>query len=123
MLTLVVGLGATTAVNGFVRELGVLVGTARVGRLFTAGLVDRLGALDLPPELTPAAVGALPPESRAEVAQAYADAFAPVFGWLLPVLVVATIGLLLIPSRRLADQREPVKAEGRLGSRQATGAR
>jgi EmrB/QacA subfamily drug resistance transporter len=116
-------LGAATAVNGFVRELGVLVGTAWVGRLFTSGLVDRLGALDLPPELTPAALGALSPESRVEVAQAYADAFTPVFGWLLPVLVVATIGLLVIPSRRLADQREPVQAEGRLGSRQATGAR
>jgi EmrB/QacA subfamily drug resistance transporter len=115
--------GAATAVNGFVRELGVLVGTAWVGRLFTSGLVDRLGALDLPSEPTPAAIGVLSPESRAEVAQAYADAFTPVFGWLLPVLVVATVGLLLIPSRRLADQREPVKAEGRLGSRQATGAR
>ena len=116
-------LGAATAVNGFVRELGVLVGTAWVGRLFTSGLVDPLGALDLPSELTPAAVGALSPESRAEVAQAYADAFTPVFGWLLPVLVVATIGLLLIPSRRLADQREPVAAADGLGSRQATGAR
>ena len=116
-------LGVATAVNGFVRELGVLVGTAWVGRLFTSGLVDRLGALDLPSELTPAAVGALSPQSRADVAQAYADAFSPVFLWLLPVLGVATIGLLLIPSRRLADQREPAEAEGRLGSRQATGAR
>jgi hypothetical protein len=57
------------------------------------------------------------------VAQAYADAFSPVFLWLLPVLGIATIGLLLIPSRRLADQREPAEAAGRLGSRQATGAR
>lgn len=115
-------LGVATAVNGFVRELGVLVGTAWVGRLFTGGLLDRLGGLDLPPELTPAAVGALPPESRAAVAQAYADAFSPVYGWLLPVLGVATIGLLLIPSRRLADHNGPVETDD-LGSRQATGAR
>ncbi len=99
-------LGVATAANGFVRELGVLIGTAWVGRMFTAGLVDRLGPMVTQPgQLTPEAIRTLDPTARAIVAQAYADSFTPVFGWLLPVLVLATLALVLVPSRTLGTGR------------------
>ncbi|MBA8795033.1 EmrB/QacA subfamily drug resistance transporter [Friedmanniella endophytica] len=100
--------GAATAVNGFVRELGVLAGTALVGRLFTAGLVDRLGAIGgLPTELTPASVAGLDPELRARVVAAYHDAFVPTMTWLLPVVLAATVALLWLPRTRLSGRTGP----------------
>ncbi len=99
-------LGVATAANGFVREVGVLIGTAWVGRMFTTGLLDRLGPAAVEPgRLTPEAVRTLDPDARAGIAQAYADAFTPVFGWLLPVLVLATVALLIVPSRTLGTRR------------------
>lgn len=63
-------LGSATAVNGFCREVGVLVGTAAVGGL----LVQRLDGVGLDP-------------------MAYADALTPLLGGLVPVTLLAA-GLL-----------------------------
>jgi EmrB/QacA subfamily drug resistance transporter len=92
--------GVATATNGFLRELGVLLGSAAVGGSFTAGLRSRLDAsaitAALPGQLTPANVAALPSPARDVVAAAYSDALTPIFGHLVPLVGVALLGLLFI---------------------------
>ena len=102
--------GTATAVNSFFREIGVLLGSAVVGALFTARLgtllVERVPASVLPAadlqSLTPALVASLPPDVRQAVAGAYADALTPVFGLLVPVVLVAVLALLAVREVPLA---------------------
>jgi len=102
--------GTATAANSFFREIGVLLGSAVVGAVFTS----RLGALlaervpgaagsaaDLQ-SLTPARVRSLPPDVRQAVAGAYNDALTPVFALLVPVVLVAVVALLLLREVPLA---------------------
>jgi predicted MFS family arabinose efflux permease len=102
--------GTATAANSFFREIGVCLGSALVGALFTA----RLGALlaervpaaggspVLTDALTPALVEGLPPAVRAAVAGAYNDALTPVFALLVPVVLVSAAALLTIREVPLA---------------------
>lgn len=73
--------GVATAANGFLRELGVLLGTALVGAVFTA----RLGPL-----------------LDGQAPDAYADALTPVFAALVPLVVVALVGLVFLRPEPLA---------------------
>lgn len=86
--------GTATAANSFFREIGVCLGSAVVGASFTSRLARELpvGAADLTPER----VRLLPPELRAAVATAYNDALTPVFGRLVPVMVLAALALVLL---------------------------
>ena len=103
--------GAATAANGFFREVGVLLGTALVGALFTARLgallAERLPGSGLvigPEGVTPHRLAQLPPEARDLLATAYADALTPVFGLLVPPVLLALVALCLIRSEPLADR-------------------
>ncbi len=102
--------GTATAVNGFFRETGVLVGTAVVGAVFASGLQRELATRlpELDPgqreSLSPETLPGLPPEVRAEVAGAYADALTPVFAALVPVVLVGAALLLLVRPRVLGDR-------------------
>lgn len=102
-------LGTATATNDFFREIGVSVGSAAVGTLFT----HRLGTLlaDRLPDsgvgldtqgLTPDRVQQLPEAIRTVVAAAYNDALTPVFLYLVPLLVVSMISLAMIRPAPLA---------------------
>lgn len=73
--------GVATAANGFFRELGVLLGTASVGGVFTA----RLG-----------------PQLAGRTPAAYADAPTPVFAALVPLAVLALVGLAFLRPEPLA---------------------
>lgn len=99
-------LGVATAVNGFFREIGVVIGTAAVGAAFTAGLRSRLAGADgwqgSASALTPAAVSRLPAAGRAALARAYNEAFVSAASWLIPVLCAAVVGLLVLRLRRRA---------------------
>nr|WP_294694782.1 MFS transporter [uncultured Friedmanniella sp.] len=96
--------GAATATNSFFREIGVGLGSALVGALFTARLgtllaerVPAAGGLAVTTdELTPALVQALPPAVRAAVAGAYNDALTPVFALLVPVVLLSAAALLTV---------------------------
>lgn len=101
--------GTATAANSFFREIGVCLGSALVGALFTA----RLGSLlaeRLPRSgpgldsqtLTPALVQQLPDGLRQAVAGAYNDALTPVFALLVPVVLVAVVALLQLREVPLA---------------------
>ncbi len=101
-------LGTATATNSFFREIGVSLGSALVGGIFTARLGDLLAArvpvsagVDLG-GLTPAMMAALPPEVRAAVAGAYNDALTPVFALLVPVVLASSVLLLLVREVPLA---------------------
>lgn len=105
--------GVATAGNGFFREVGVLVGTAVVGAVFTARLGAALGspgqlhdgAEGVPvTALTPERAAQLPAAARQLVAAAYSDALTPVFGYLVPVVAVGVVALLFIRPVPLATR-------------------
>jgi EmrB/QacA subfamily drug resistance transporter len=111
--------GTATAANSFFREIGVCLGSALVGALFTARLstllAERLPASAGPvpdlQSLTPALLHALPEEVRQAVAGAYNDALTPVFGLLVPVVLVAVAALLMVREVPLATTiGEPARA-------------
>ena len=98
-------LGRATAAYGFLREVGVLAGTAAVGAVFTAGLarlLPGLGATDL----TPALLSRLPADVRSQVATAYTEALMPVFAG-GAVLVSAAAGCALLARPGRLEQPQP----------------
>ena len=116
--------GTATAANSFFREIGVALGSAVVGTLFTSRLATLLAervpagasvtrsagpaADQVPGEpvdvlgLTPAAVRLLPPDLHAAVVSSYNDALTPVFLLLLPLVLLSVVGLCLIRPLPLA---------------------
>jgi EmrB/QacA subfamily drug resistance transporter len=117
--------GTATAANSFFREIGVCLGSAVVGALFTARLSTLLdtqvpsvaGAGLNTQGLTPEAVRALPEEVRAAVASAYNDALTPVFALLVPVVLLAVVALLLLRevplATRVTEAEDRTPAAGR----------
>jgi predicted MFS family arabinose efflux permease len=109
--------GTATAANSFFREIGVCLGSAVVGALFTARLgtllAERLPGPALDQQsLTPALVHRLPEEVQQVVAGAYNDALTPVFGLLVPVVLVAVAALLGVREVPLATTvAQPAAAE------------
>ncbi|HWS37680.1 MAG TPA: MDR family MFS transporter [Actinoplanes sp.] len=105
--------GTVTSANNFFREIGATLGTAIVGAVFASRLTDRL-ATALPAgggsadshSLTPAAVRALPDGVRDAVVTAYADALVPIFGYLIPVLVVGLVLAFALKEKPLATRNE-----------------
>jgi EmrB/QacA subfamily drug resistance transporter len=100
--------GTATAANSFFREIGVCLGSAVVGALFTSRLATLL-ATEVPPTagvdtgaLTPEAVHRLPVEVQHAVATAYNDALTPVFAVLVPVVLLAVVALLMLREVPLA---------------------
>ena len=95
--------GAATAANNFFREIGATLGAAIVGSIFTSNLTslltERMSEAGIDPGrsgaaisgLTPAIVNALPEQLRAIVTSAYSEALTPVFGHLVPLVLVALV--------------------------------
>lgn len=101
--------GVATAADGFFRELGVLSGTALVGALFASRLstllAERLAGTGIDPDtITPERLAQLPPHLRDLLATVYADAITPAFALLVPLVVVALVGLCLIRPDPLATR-------------------
>lgn len=111
--------GTATSANNFFREIGATIGIAAVGGLFSSRLATSLAELDLgsaaidiqsAESLTPAIVQALPESIRAMVVDAYANALMPVFAYLIPVFVVATVLAFFLPEKPLQDANPAVAA-------------
>jgi EmrB/QacA subfamily drug resistance transporter len=110
--------GTATAANNFFREIGFSLGSAIVGTLFTANLVNLLAAR-LPSlsgvsgvalnadSLTPKLVSRLPGDIKDVIAVSYNEALTPVFLYLLPLMLVATVLLLFVKEKPLAVANEP----------------
>ncbi|MGY1636121.1 MDR family MFS transporter [Geodermatophilus sp. SYSU D00742] len=109
-------LGAATATNNYFREVGATLGVAIFGTVFTSRLAENLtGALQAngeqavtagitsPESLVPAAVQAAGEPLRTAIVDSYADALAPVFGYLLPAFAIALVLALLLKEIPLSD--------------------
>ena len=103
--------GGVTASLGYLKELGVTVGTAVFGGLFAAQVAagavgNRLGLL--PSTVTdPAAMGGLNPEQQAGIAVIYSDAFLPIFSLLAIIFAMGVVLSVFMPEQRLAETAQP----------------
>ncbi|WP_052366869.1 MDR family MFS transporter [Paraoerskovia marina] len=106
-------IGTATSANNFFREIGAAVGTALFGTIFTSRLTENLtevftgvpgagdpGGAD---SITPAAVEQLPEPLHSGVVDAYADALAPSFWYLVPLLALGFVLALFLPVVKLSD--------------------
>ncbi len=117
--------GTATAANNFFREIGAALGTAVVGAVFAARLAEQfavqVGAtagIDAS-SVTPALVHQLPDAARAPIVDAYAEALAPIFGYLVPLFLAGLVLVALIPALPLRTEIEEAAADA---DARATGA-
>ena len=105
-------IGTATSTNNFFREIGAAVGTALFSTLFTTKLADNLtevfagapaGSADGAGGLTPAAVQALPEPYQTGVVDAFTNALAPSFWYLVPVVLVGLVLALFLREVKLSD--------------------
>ncbi|MEU2349188.1 MDR family MFS transporter [Modestobacter sp. NPDC049651] len=109
-------IGTATSTNNYFREVGATLGVAVFGTLFTSRLATELSAalaangeqavragITSPDSLTPAAVDAAGEPLRAAIVDAYAGSLAPVFWYLVPILVVALLLSLVLKEVPLSD--------------------
>lgn len=108
-------LGTATSTNNYFREIGGALGTAVFGTIFTTRLTERLGeafaAAGVSGEdlahatstLSPRVLDMLPGAVRHEVVDAYADALAPVFWYVLPFIGIAFVLALVLKQIPLSD--------------------
>ncbi|KAF2412367.1 MFS transporter [Microbacterium sp. B35-04] len=108
-------LGTATSTNNYFREMGAALGIAVFGTLFTTRLTENLTTVftdaGASPEqageatstIDPSVLSTLPDAVRTGVVDAYADALAPVFWYLVPFIAVAFILALFLKEIPLSD--------------------
>jgi EmrB/QacA subfamily drug resistance transporter len=109
-------IGTATSTNNYFREVGATLGVAVFGTLFTSRLADNLGGalmanqqeavaagITSPETLVPSAVKAAGETLRTAIVDAYADSLAPVFWYLVPILVVAFLLALVLKEVPLSE--------------------
>ncbi|KQT01020.1 MDR family MFS transporter [Cellulomonas sp. Leaf395] len=105
-------IGTATSTNNFFREIGAAVGTALFSTVFTTKLADNLSEVfaGVPAgsgadaaSLTPAAVQALPEPLKTGVVDAFTNALAPSFWYLVPVIAVGFVLSLFLREVKLSD--------------------
>jgi EmrB/QacA subfamily drug resistance transporter len=109
-------IGTATSTNNYFREVGAALGTAVFGTLFTTRLTENLtdvftkagaspsDAAGATATLSPEALNALPDAVHTGVVNAYADALAPVFWYLIPFIAAAFLLALFLKQIPLSDQ-------------------
>jgi len=116
-------MGVATGLVNFTRQLGGAVGVAVAASVMLTALTDRLtelfgaqAGIDANDVLTPAGQQQVPPEVRAQVGDAFADALHSVF-WV--AFVIALIGLactVLMPRGAAAKLRDEARQESKVDS-------
>ncbi|WP_347977840.1 MDR family MFS transporter [Microbacterium sp. ProA8] len=108
-------LGTATSTNNYFREVGAALGIAVFGTLFTTRLTENLTKVftdaGASPEqageatstIDPSVLSTLPDAVRTGVVDAYADALAPVFWYLVPFIAAAFILALFLKEIPLSD--------------------
>lgn len=124
-------IGVATSTNNYFREVGAALGTAVFGTLFTTRLTENLtsvftkagaspaDAAGSTATLSPEALDKLPEALHTGVVNAYADALAPVFWYLLPFIVVAFLLALFLKQIPLSDQAGLVARGEAIGGEEA----
>ncbi len=109
-------IGTATSSNNFFREIGAAVGIALFSTVFTGRLAERLadvlgggvptadGGGAHADSLTPAVVAQLPEPVRDGIVTAYADALAPAFWYLVPLLALGFVLTLLLREVTLSTE-------------------
>ncbi|MFF1946302.1 MDR family MFS transporter [Rhodococcus qingshengii] len=109
-------LGTATSTNNYFREVGAALGTAVFGTLFTTRLAENLtrvftdagasasDAAQATATISPKALNGLPDSIHDSVVNAYAEALAPVFWYLIPFIAVAFLLALFLKQIPLSDQ-------------------
>ncbi|EMY34786.1 drug resistance efflux protein [Arthrobacter crystallopoietes BAB-32] len=108
--------GTATAANNFFRQIGATLGSAVVGSLFAHRLVDLL-AERLPAaaaasagsanSLTPELVHGLPAAIQAPIVESYNEALMPLFVYMVPLVLLATVLTCFVKEKPLATSLEP----------------
>lgn len=105
-------LGTATAAGVMFRQIGGSLAVAVFGTVFAARLAASLGsgaASGIAGELGPAALARLPPEARAQMAEATVAAIHPIY-WSVTVLALIGFGFaLLLREIPLASRKPPVQ--------------
>jgi len=106
-------LGTATSANNFFREIGAAVGIAMFSSIFTSRLVTNLegvfAGVPMPEggggaeSLTPEIVKNLPEPLHTGVIEGYADALAPAFWYLVPLLALGFLLTLFLKEIKLSD--------------------
>ncbi|WP_426311480.1 MDR family MFS transporter [Cellulosimicrobium sp. E-16] len=108
-------IGTATSANNFFREIGAAVGTALFSTIFTSRLADNLEGVfaGLPAgsapagaegsSLTPEMVQQLPEPIHTGVVDAFTDALAPAFWYLVPLVLVGFVLALFLREVKLSD--------------------
>ncbi|MFG6446496.1 MDR family MFS transporter [Microbacterium sp. P07] len=108
-------IGTATSTNNYFREVGAALGTAVFGTLFTTRLTENLTAVftgagasaeqagAATSTIDPSVLSTLTPELRSGVVDAYADALAPVFWYLVPFIAIAFVLALFLKQIPLSD--------------------
>src|SRR6478609_5833521 len=108
-------IGTATSTNNYFREVGAALGTAVFGTIFTTRLTENLqevfsaagasptDAANATSTLDPQILGQLPDSVRDGIVNAYADALAPVFWYLVPFIGLAFILALFLKQIPLSD--------------------
>lgn len=106
--------GVATSTNNFFREIGGAIGTSFFGAVFTGRLAHQFMSLKVDhaklPEhmsmgdLTPKVIDHLPPEIKTAIGQAYTEALAPSFWYLVPLAAIAFIVALFLQNRTLSNE-------------------
>jgi len=106
-------LGTATSANNFFREIGAAVGVALFSTVFTTRLTSRLetvfagapatGAGGSGSSVTPAIVAQLPEPLHSGVVNAFADALAPAFWYLVPLVALGFVLTLFLREDKLSD--------------------
>ena len=108
-------IGTATSSNNYFREVGAALGTAVFGTIFTTRLGENLRqvftdagaspdqAADATATIDPSVLDQLPDAIREGVVNAYADALAPVFWYLIPFIVIAFVLALFLKQIPLSD--------------------
>jgi len=106
-------IGVATSSNNFFREIGAAVGTALFSTIFTSRLTENLaGAFPTgigegggsEAGLTPSVVAALPDDVRSQVVEAYTNALAPSFWYLIPLVLVGFVFALFLKEVKLSNE-------------------
>lgn len=110
--------GVATATNNYFRQIGASLGSAVVGSLFAARLINLLtermpagagAAAGSVNSLTPALVKGLPAPVHEIIIGAYNDALTPIFLFILPLVLVAAVLVCFVkevPLKKTIDRGE-----------------
>ncbi len=108
-------IGTATSTNNYFREVGAALGTAVFGTIFTTRLTEGLtgvftsagasasDAANATATLDPQALDQVPEVVRDGIVNAYADALAPVFWYVLPFIAIAFVLSLFLKEIPLSD--------------------